>query len=51
MIPVVGSKSTVQLLDPLLVEEESLAFLNWHPEGHSMLDCFADHIEQSLPSC
>jgi len=48
MIPVVGSKSAAQLLDPRLAEEESFAHLSAHPEGRVSLDRFADYIEKEF---
>lgn len=45
MIPLVGSKSAAELVDPSLVEQESFAFLNSHPAGRSTLDHFADILE------
>eukprot|EP00961_Rhodomonas_salina_P231346 3124866-Rhodomonas_salina.2 len=46
MLPLVGSKSAAELLDPRLEEEESFRFLNSRPEGQAVLERFADKIER-----
>lgn len=44
MIPLVGSKSAAELIDPQLADEESLAFLNASAEGHAVLDRLSDKL-------
>mmetsp|Transcript_28704 Transcript_28704/g.68056 ORF Transcript_28704/g.68056 Transcript_28704/m.68056 type:complete len:101 (-) Transcript_28704:319-621(-) len=44
LIPVVGSKSASELMDPRLLVEESFAFMNSHAEGRAQLDRLADVI-------
>lgn len=44
MIPLVGSQSAAELLDPDLEQKESLAVLNSTPAGCAMLDRLADKM-------
>lgn len=48
MIPIVGSKSAAQLLDPRRAEAESFAFLSSHPSGRATLHRLADHLEREF---